>query len=400
MARSGKTVRAVEQGFSPEPVLSLAETDRLAAQERKLLRRKVVVWLVVLVPLFYLSLGIVGGGAFWGYYDVYSPLEVAQVLLGHLQQLLARFTPFFELADTTSYYRDWPAYWAVPEQAAIACITLVCAVLLSISGMLYQNVFKNPIAGPGMLGVSSGVTLGMMLLVYLYGGLAPYMMGERYVFCYGLGAAVLLFVVLAGRKLSGKGKPFDIVTMLLIGMILGQLVGFVVQYYTLFVMDPDYYAVYLELSQMLVVDTSLLSWVALGVACAVSLIPIWVLRFRLNALAFDEQEVKLLGINMTALRAVALVCGAIMILAAQVHIGAVAMVSLIVPFLSRAWFGCEFRKQLIGNICISTVFLLACRCIVDLIPFVGEGIGIGCAVSVMALPVFLLIMAKHLRGWD
>lgn len=403
--------------------MSLASTDMLAAEERRELRRKAVLSAVILVVLIVPSLGIFGAstdGAS-GVYVVYSPFQVLQVLFDHVYNAVGEVTHLFSPKSTQIYdapvwrpryedgvtplfnngeYVGWGVYNGVIVKAGIIGITLICAVLLSVSGMLYQNVFKNPIAGPGMLGVSSGVTLGMMILVYLYGAEAMGMLVPRYAMCYGFGAAILVFVILAGRKLSGKGKPFDIVTMLLVGSILSQLVGFVVTYVTLFVMEPDVYQDYITLSQMLVVDTSGISWSVLLVATVVSLAPVIYLRFRFNALAFDEQEVRMLGINFTMLRAVALICGAIMILAAQIHIGAVAMVSLIVPFLSRSWFGCEFRKQLVGNVCISTILLLVCRDIVDLIPFVGDGIGIGSAVSVVALPVFLLIMTRHMRGWE
>ncbi|MDR3136704.1 MAG: iron ABC transporter permease [Coriobacteriales bacterium] len=279
-------------------------------------------------------------------------------------------------------------------------ITLISAILLSVAGMLYQNVFRNPIAGPGMLGVSSGVSLGMMLLVVLQGASVYGLIVEHYLACYGFGAALLLFVILAGRRLSGKGKSFDIVTILLIGSIFSQLIGFIVSYVTLFVMEPDHYEIFFTLSQMLVVDVSVFSWIALGVAFIASIIPVWLLRFQFNALAFDVAEVKLLGINYTALRTVALVCGAIMILAAQVHVGMVGMISLIVPFFARSWFGCEFRKQLIGNVCISTILLIICRDIADLIPFVGDGLALGSVVSVVALPLFLIIVIKQLRGWE
>lgn len=393
--------------------LGLARTDALLDEEKRALRRKVAIWAVVLIPLLILSLGIFGASTYFpaGHYCVYDPITVLTVLYDHLHNLIAHATHLFPANPEAGYALPfelvpvegegtYDIFNGVPARAGVLGITLVCAVLLSVSGMLYQNVFKNPIAGPGMLGVSSGVTFGIMLVVWLYGENAPGMITQRYIFCYGAGAAILAFVILAGRKLSGKGKPYDIVTMLLVGMILSQLMGFVVSYMTLYVMDPDMYQLYLTLSQMLVVDTSALSWAVLIVVSVLSLAPIIYLRFRLNALAFEEQEVRMFGINFTALRALALICGAIMILAAQIHIGAVAMVSLIVPFLSRSWFGCEFRKQLVGNVCISTVLLVVCRDIVDLIPFVGDGIGIGCAVSIVALPLFLLIMAKHLRGWE
>lgn len=374
-------------------LVSLSESDRLMADEAATLRHKVAVSTVILAALVLLSFCVVEGELFPKvFYGIYLHVYNAIGSLTHL------FNPYSTgwLEENNMAF----AYHYAVERAGVIGITLVCAVLLAVSGMLYQAVFKNPIAGPGMLGVGSGVSLGMMLLVYLFGASASGMLTERYLYCYGLGAAILLFVVLAGRKLSGKGKPFDIVTMLLIGSILSQLIGFIVSYVTLFVMDPGTYALYYTLSEMLVVDTSLISWAFLGVAAIGSLAPIILMRFKLNALAFDEQEVRLMGLNPTRLRALALICGAIMILAAQIHCGSVAMVSLIVPFLSRSWFGCEFRKQLAGNICIGTILLLACRDIADFIPFVGDGIAIGSVVAVAAMPLFLMIMARHMRGWE
>jgi iron complex transport system permease protein len=183
-------------------------------------------------------------------------------------------------------------------------------------------------------------------------------------------------------------------------MILSQLISALSSYYILWVADMDVYQTFTELSQMLEVDTSLYSWIVLFIVCAVTLIPVYLLRFRFNALSFTDDETRLMGVNLPALRFVALILGAIMILAAQIHIGAVAMVSLIVPFLSRAWFGCEFRNQLVGNVCISTILLLICRDIADLIPFAYLGIGVGTVVSVAALPIFIFIMARHMRGWE
>ena len=151
---------------------------------------------------------------------------------------------------------------------------------------------------------------------------------------------------------------------------------------------------------MLTVDTSALSWICLGVAALVSIVPIFLLRFQMNSLAFPDDEVRVLGLSGQRLRVVALLCGGIMILAAQVHTGMVGMVSLIVPFLSRSWFGCEFSKQFTGNVCISTVLLLACRDIADLVPFVGDGLAVGSVVGLVALPLFLAVVYRQQRNWE
>ncbi len=384
--------------------VSAATTGAHMKAERWSVRAKVIFSMIILAELAYLSLGIMGAAGqsypYSGAYATYDPVQVAAVIGEHAYNFFGPLLHLWGAHDNTWILENVPGYWAVWNRAGVVGITLVCAILLAVAGMLYQNVFKNPIAGPGMLGVSSGVSIGMMLMVVLYSSAAGSMITQRYIFCYGFGAAILVFVIVAGRKLSGKGRPFDIVTMMLVASILSQLLGFVVSYITLFLMNEEDYLTFYNLSQMLTVDTSLISWVALTVAFAISFIPVWLLRFKLNALAFEEEEMRMMGLDATRLRGVALICGAIMILAAQVHTGMVSMVSLIVPFLSRSWFGVEFRKQLAGNICIGTVLLLACRDLTDLIPFVGDGLAIGSIVSVAAMPLFVVIMARQMRGWE
>lgn len=389
---------------SVEGGIGIAESNALLASERFKFGTKVFACVVGIVVIAFLSLGIMGAaGDLYPYsarYEVYSPLQVGSVLFEQVRNALANLTHQFAPHSNEWIRANVPGYWAVPRRAAVIGITFICAELLAVSGMLYQNVFRNPIAGPGMLGVTSGVSLGMMILVAVFHAAAPSMLYERYAMCYGFGAVILVFVIVAGKRLSGKGKPYDIVTMLLIGSIFSQLIGFIVSYVTLFVMEEEDYLVFYTLSQMLTVSTSLISWVTLGIATLVSFVPIWMNRYKLNALAFDDAEARLIGVNSTRLRALALVCGAIMILAATIHVGAVSLVSLVVPFVSRSVFGCEFNKQLIGNLCISPILLLICRDITDLVPFIGEGLAIGSVVSIVALPLFVVLMARHARGWE
>ena len=404
--RNGEPVPArtrLTQGAVHRKV-SMRESNALLSLERYRFGTKVLACVVAIIVLMFLSLGVMGAaGDLYPYsqrYDVYNPVQVGSVLFEQAYNALANLTHQFAPHSNEWIRENVPGYWAVPRRAAVIGITFICAELLAVSGMLYQNVFRNPIAGPGMLGVTSGVSLGMMVLVALYHAAAPSMLYERYAMCYGFGAVILAVVIVAGKRLSGKGKPYDIVTMLLIGSILSQLIGFIVSYVTLFVMEEDDYLVFYTLSQMLTVSTSLISWVSLGIATVASFVPIWMNRYKLNALAFDDQEARLLGVNSTRLRALALVCGAIMILAATIHVGAVALVSLVVPFISRAVFGCEFNKQLVGNLCISPILLIVCRDITDLVPFIGEGLALGSVVSIVALPLFVVLMARHVRGWE
>ena len=383
---------------SPKAI-SIGETDRLAAKDRASMRTKCIVSTVILVVAVIFALGLTGATVEWGpEYHVYTPLEVFAAIGENIYNLLAKLE--FVDAHNIDYLNEWPLVHDIMNRIGVIAITLVCAALLALSGMLYQNVFRNPIAGPGILGVSSGVSLANALMVLIFGAEAATMIVPRYAMSYIFGALIIIVVMIAGFKMTGKGKPLDVVNMMLVGSVLSQMVGFIVTFITSYLVDEDVYDDYVSLSEMLTVDTSLFSYICLGIVVAVTLVPVWMMRFKLNALSFEEQEVRLMGIDLTPLRTVALIAGGLMMLAAQVHIGAVSMVAIIVPFLSRSIFGCEFRKQLVGNVFIAMILLTVCRCVVDLIPFVGDGLGIGSAVSLFALPLFLLIVAFHMRGWE
>jgi len=388
--------------------VSFAASDALMQEERRSLRRKTLLAVAALIVLFLVSLCFMGQAKIdlntvypdTKPYQILSLLEVFHAVWVHIYNFVSTVSHLYPAYPDSWITQNVLGYYSLFYRAGIVVITVISAVLLAVSGMLYQNVFKNPLAGPGMLGVSAGVSVGNLVLLLVFGSYGALMIVPRYALCYVLGALILIFVMLAGRRLSGKGKPFDIMTMLLLGSILSSLLGFIVTFGTLFVMDAETLVTYMNITQALIADVSVFSWIALALAVAVSFIPVWLLRFKMNALAFDEAEVKLFGINATRLRAVALVCGGIMILAAQVHVGMVGMITLIVPFISRAWFGTEFRKQLLGNLCISPIVLLLCRDIADLIPFVGNGFPMATVVSIAAMPLFMIIMARQMRGWE
>ena len=391
-------------GLSIKRTLSMRETQQQRAVDRRKERTRMATCVVLLVVLAFISLCPMGAaGQYYAYtvsYTTFTPFEVFNFIYLHVYQFIAQTSHMFDMHTDGWLIENASGYWAFERRAGVVGITLICAVLLSVSGMLFQNVFKNPIAGPSMLGVSSGVSIGVVILVAVYGASATVMIRERYLLCYGLGVAILLLVLAIGRFLSRKGGSLNIMAMLLVGMLLSQMLGFVISFVTLFVMETDDYLLFYNVSQQLVVDTSLISWICLGIAAVVSLVPIYLMRFKLNGLALGDIEARTMGLSLPALRIIAMVCGSIMILAAQIHTGMVGLVSLIVPFLSRSLFGCEFSKQLAGNVCLSGIFLLLCRDLCDIIPFVGDGVALGSLVGFVALPVFLVLMARQSRGWE
>ncbi len=291
-----------------------------------------------------------------------------------------------------------PSYYDAVSRLKITIITFACGALLAMAGSIFQSVFRNPMAAPTMLGVNAGVGLGILALVLQYGELALSMPFQKYVYCY-IGAAGMLALVLAVGKLSSGKKKFSVYDLLIVGAILSQVVSAVRTYYT-FSMENDEVLLLQEVTNAIHVDTENISFLFLGTVLVFSMVPIWLVRFSFNAICFDHDEARSMGIHTGAMRIFSLILGTIMVTAAMVHCGTVGMISLIAPFISRAIFGADFRKIFWGNVLIGGTILVFCRDLTSLIYFTVEGLPIGTIVDFVAVPIFVAILLSQRRVWE
>lgn len=367
---------------------------KLMAYNRASLRRKTVVAGLLLIAIALLSACI----------DLYqgriaSPFEVFWCYGTWITQTIAGLTGQ-QTMSAAELMEIQPSYYSLLGRAGTTIITALAGALLAISGSLYQSVFKNPIASPSILGVSSGIQMGYVILVLVFGTAAIEMTAWRYGLAYGLALMMLVLMSALSKLISGKGKPLNIINMLVIGMILSQLSGVIVTYCSWYLFEDEAWTVYNNLSEVLSVDTSGTAVTILFVMTLASVTPIVLLRFRLNILSFSESDMRMLGVNSHRIQLVALASGTLMMIAAQVAVGTVAMISLVVPHVSRALFGAEFRKQFIGNMLLGALILVLCRTVLSFIPSVGMWLPIGTVVSIVVLPAFVWIIATQQRSWE
>lgn len=367
---------------------------KLMAYDRASLRRKTAIAGLLLVAIALLSACI----------DLYqgriaSPIEAFWCYGTWIAQTIAGLTG--QQTMTAAELMDiQPSYYSLLGRAGTTVITALAGALLALSGSLYQSVFKNPIASPSMLGVSSGIQMGYVILVLAFGTAATEMIAWRYGLAYGFALMMLILMFALSKLISGKGKPLNIINMLVIGMILSQLSGVVVTYCSWYLFDDEMWTVYNNLSEVLSIDTSATALGILLVMTVVSVMPVVLLRFRLNILSFSESDMRMLGVDSHRIQLIALASGTLMMIAAQVAVGTVAMISLVVPHVSRALFGAEFRKQFVGNMLLGALILVLCRTVLSFIPSVGMWLPIGTVVSIVVLPAFVWIIATQQRSWE
>lgn len=285
------------------------------------------------------------------------------------------------------------------NRGLVTFFVIVCGCLLGASGLLFQTAFRNPLATPSILGVSDGVTLGVMIFT---------MMGHQAVgedstlyaaLVFGCGAVMLVVVFALSRVISG-GARYNVFDLLLVGTVITQMLSGINNYITTFFMDIETWNRFYEMQQAVdLILMPIMQQITLIIA-AVTIVIALVLCYRFNMLSFDDGEARMSGVRPRALRTLALIVGAMMQLAALATIGQVAMLSLIVPFLVRYLLPSDFRYQIAGNFLLGSAVLLAGMALQPFIHITSYTMPVGTVIGLIAVPVFVWIVALQRRGWE
>lgn len=260
---------------------------------------------------------------------------------------------------------------------------------LAAAGAAYQTLFRNPLASPAILGVSSGAGFGAALAM-LFSGSALAVQGAA--FAGGLlavGAAMLI----AGRL--GKGSALVMVLAGLVVSALFQALTSALKY----VADPlDTLPaiVFWLLGSLGRVGTHDLAWAA-PFALA-GMLALFLLRWPTQVLEAGDDEARTLGVPVRALR-LALIAAATLMTAAAVSIsGIVGWVGLLVPHLARLLVGPAYAALLPASLLLGAGYLLLvdnlCRS-----AFAAE-LPLGIVTAVLGAPVFVAILARARRQWS
>ncbi|MBW7900957.1 MAG: iron ABC transporter permease [Rhodocyclaceae bacterium] len=260
---------------------------------------------------------------------------------------------------------------------------------LAAAGAAYQTLFRNPLASPAILGVSSGAGFGAALAMLLSGG-ALAIQGAAFA---GGMLAVGAAMFIAGRL--GKGSALVLVLAGLVVSALFQALTSALKY----VADPlDTLPaiVFWLLGSLGRVGTRDLVWAA-PFALA-GMLALFLLRWPTQVLEAGDDEARTLGVPVRALR-IALIAAATLMTAAAVSIsGIVGWVGLLVPHLARLIVGPAYATLLPASLLLGAGYLLLvddlCRS-----AFAAE-LPLGIVTAVLGAPVFVVILARARRQWS
>ncbi len=267
---------------------------------------------------------------------------------------------------------------------------------LAVAGAVMQGLFRNPLADPGLLGVSSGAALAAVAIIVL---------GNSFLseFVHLLGTAALPLAAFIGSlcttvlvyKLSRMGGRLHIATMLLAGIAINALTGALIG--VLVYMADDSQLRSLTFWQMGSLGRA--SWSEVGVSAAI-IIPVTLLLLRLsralNAMVLGEDEAQYLGINTDMLTRFAIVLCACLVGAAVAVSGMIGFIGLVVPHLLRLVLGPDHRGVLPGSLCVGgSLLVIADTCARTLVA--PAELPIGLLTAAIGAPFFMYLLLQQRR---
>lgn len=264
---------------------------------------------------------------------------------------------------------------------------------LAVSGMLMQTMFRNPLAGPYVLGLSSGASLGVALVLMgasLFGGVAGSMIFSSWgiVVASSLGSLlVLLAVMLASVKLK------DTMAILIIGLMFASLSSAVVSVLAYFSPAAQLQQ-YVFWSYGSVGD---LTWSELGVLSIFWILGTGIALYsikNLNSLLLGEQYARSLGMNIGRNRALLIISTSCLAGSITAFAGPIAFVGLAVPHLIRQVIPVNDHKILLPAVILGGAILMLLCDIVAQLPGSEHTLPINAVTSLVGAPVVIWLLVR------
>lgn len=265
---------------------------------------------------------------------------------------------------------------------------IIVGGVLAVSGAAFQNLTKNPMASPDILGVSAGAGFGAALGMSIY---LPWYGVQIFAFVFGLLAVGLAMVV---SRIFGKDS---ILLLILGGIIVGSFFQALISILK-YIADPEdtLPAITFWLMGGLAKVTNQDILIAL-IPISISLLILFLIRWQINVLSVGEEEAKSLGIRTGLIRIVVIFCATLMTAAAVSISGIIGWVGLIIPHMARMIVGPNFYYLLPASFLLGGSFLLLVDNFSRSVSSVEIPLGI--LTALIGTPFFVLLLSKVKKGW-
>lgn len=266
---------------------------------------------------------------------------------------------------------------------------------LSVAGLMMQTLFRNPLAGPFVLGISSGASLGVALFVMLIGIGGLNLANLSHFGSLGLvGSSVLgsvmvmLLVILASVRVS------DSVSILIIGIMFGSITGAVVsvlQYFS----DPDSVHSFLVWTFGSLSGVTWSQFYVLAPLVMLGILLSFGMQKPLNALLLGENYARGMGVNVKASRLIIIVLTSVIAGGLTAFTGPIAFVGVAVPHLARSLVKTSDHRILFpAVIALGSTLMLICDLISQL-PGSNQVLPINSVTALFGAPVVIWVITRR-----
>ncbi len=288
---------------------------------------------------------------------------------------------------------------SAPEQTISLVLTeirlprVIASILvggaLAAAGCVYQGMFRNPLVSPDILGVSTGAGLGAALGILLSLSIVAI---QLFAFIGGLITVAIVYLVATSIR---HHDP----TLLLVlsGIVIGSLAGASLSLVKILA-DPY--------DQLPAITFWLLGsfasvhkqdlYAALPL-CLLSLIPLVLMRWRMNVLSLGDEEAKTLGVNPEQTRLIFVIAATLLTAAAVAIAGVIGWVGLVIPHIARLLIGPNFIRLLPIAMLVGANFLLIVDTLARSLTETETPIGI--LTAFVGAPVFVWLLFQGRRSW-
>lgn len=267
---------------------------------------------------------------------------------------------------------------------------LLVGAALAGAGAVFQGIFRNPLVSPDILGVSSGAGLGAVLGIFL--GL-PLLAIQLSAFAGGIATVTLVYFIAASVRAH---EPT--LVLVLSGVVVGALVGAAIS--LLKVLADPYDQLPAITFWLLGSLAGIRAADALGALPAVlaGLLPLVLLRWRINVLSLGDDQARSLGVSTGPTRAVVIAAATLMTAGVVSIAGVVGWVGLIIPHIARMLVGPNFARLLPSAMLLGAGYMV-------LVDTAARSLGrvetpLGILTAVLGAPFFLWLLARGRHGWS
>ncbi len=269
-------------------------------------------------------------------------------------------------------------------------LALVVGCGLSVSGAVYQGLFRNPLVSPDILGVAAGCTFGAALGLLLPG--SDFTIVRLCSFVAGL---IAVGLALAMAKAINSSRALVLV---LTGIVSGSLFH---SFFMILKTVADPYGQLPAIVFWVMGSLSGASWLDTLQLCPVIFIGYIIFhlfRFRLNVLSLGDPQAKALGVNPNGLRLFLIVVSSFMIAVCVASCGQIAWVGLVIPHIVRTILGPNHRMLIPCSAMLGATFLLIADGIAR--SALSSELPLGVVTSLVGAPIFAWLLYKNRnRGW-